>query len=169
MSNDDGPRLVVTNTGAERARTWATEAVSWAVRDLAANLLRIVRGAGKPHEVVGQIAGLTQALASYREAFGHGLLPHELSGMLSIDHPEEWRTGLKNSALHRLYAEERIVRGALQVAASRLVEQRTQERVGERELRDGVRDLEDARAEMRREMEAERVSTSTKRPRRPKL
>jgi hypothetical protein len=47
-------------------------------------------------------------------------------------------------------AEERIIRGVLQVVASRLVHQRTQEAAGDSEMYDGIRSLENLRAEARK-------------------
>ena len=32
----------------ERQREWATSEFSWAIRETAANMIRIIRGAGKP-------------------------------------------------------------------------------------------------------------------------
>lgn len=168
MSNNDTIRLVATTTEAERAHGWAEDQVSWALRNLTANLLRIIRGAGKPHEIVEQSARLTQALVEYQEAVGHWPPSHELSEMLSIDHPGEWRSQSNSSERDFLEATECIVRGALQKAASRLIGQLTQERAGGRELYDGVRDLENARAEMRRERGRERVAAPARQPRKPK-
>jgi hypothetical protein len=34
----------------ERNREWAKHEFSWAIRETAANTLRIIRGAGKPHD-----------------------------------------------------------------------------------------------------------------------
>jgi hypothetical protein len=44
------------------------------------------------------------------------------------------------------HAQQRIIRGALQITASRLLGQSTQERNGQNELHDGIGDLERARA-----------------------
>lgn len=161
-------RLVAENTEVDKARRWATDQVSWALRDMTANLLRIVRGAGKPYEIVRQTDELVQALVAYQRAVGHWPPSHELADILSIDRNEEWRSQLKSSELSRLYAEERIVRGALQKAASRLIGQTTQERAGESEIYDGLRDLDAARAEHRREMDAARMPVRRVAKRRPK-
>ena len=161
-------RAVAENTEADKARQWATGGVSWALRDLTANLLRIVRGAGKPYEIVRQADELLQALVAYQKAVGHWPPSHELAEMLSVDRNEEWRSQLKNSELNRLYAEERIVRGALQKTASRLIGQATQEAAGDSEMYDGLRGLEAARAESRREMEVARPPVRRVAKRRPK-
>jgi hypothetical protein len=39
----------------ERDREWAKREFSWAIRDTAANTLRIIRGAGKPYELLLQM------------------------------------------------------------------------------------------------------------------
>jgi hypothetical protein len=165
MSDKEKPRLVATSTEEElahkraseartraiEARTDATDRVSWALRNMTANLLRIVRGAGKSCEVGGQIEELVQALNGYHKVVGHGPPPEDLSQMLSIDRDEEWCGRASPVELLRTEARDHIVRGALQITASRLVRQLTHEHKGEDELRDGILQLEEARAEMRRE------------------
>jgi hypothetical protein len=70
-----------------------------------------------------------------------------ISEILSIRHREyltktdkawEWEDGIRQ-----------MVAGGLQVAASQLLEQRTQEQAGERELFDGLRVIERQRSENR--------------------
>jgi len=39
----------------DRDREWAKHEFSWAIRDTAANMLRIIRGAGKPYELLVQM------------------------------------------------------------------------------------------------------------------
>lgn len=172
MSDDGIPeerpvRLVANNTEADIARDRATAAVSWKLRNLTANLLRVVRGAGKPHEIAEQAGELVLAVAAYQKAFGHWPPSWELSEMLSIDQPQEGLARLEGHEWSRAHAEHTIVRGALQIAASRLIGQSTQERAGESEMLDGVRSLEAAREEMRREF-ASRASVRGVRPRQPR-
>jgi len=80
------------------------------------------------------------------------------------------RRGLDGAKLDEARAEERAIRGALQVAASRLLGQTTQVRAGKDELSDGARQLVNAYAEQARERErtAEKAAQLTKmvRPRR---
>lgn len=172
MDDDGKPeqsplRVVAENTEADKARLWATRGLSWALRDLAANLLRIVRGAGKPHEIGQQAEALLKAYIEYHEAFGHYPPSYDLTEILSTERSEEWRNRLKGSELSRVYAVEQIVAGSLQIAASRLVGQTTQERAGDSELYAGVRALEAAQEEGWRE-QAAKATTHKPPPRRPR-
>src|SRR6185312_10180354 len=151
MSDEETLRLVAKNTEADLAWNRASEHVYWALRDITANLLRVVRGAGKPYEIVRQTSALVEALVAYQKAVGHWPPSHELAGMLSFERDEQWQSRVSGSALARIYAQERVVRGALQIVASRLIGQTTQERAGDSEMYDGIRDLEAARVEMQRE------------------
>jgi hypothetical protein len=51
-------------------------------------------------------------------------------------------------------AEQSIIRGALQIAASRLIGQRTQEATGHREMYDGLQRLEAIKAQIRKRLRA---------------
>jgi hypothetical protein len=151
MSDDTGPRLVSENSEAQIDRERSAATASWSLRDLASNLLRVIRGAGKPEDIVRQIDELVRVLVAYKDATGQWPPPHELAAMLDIDRTESLRATVKDGELHRLYAQEQIIRGALQQAASRLVGQTTQASAGAHEMHDGIRELEEARAEIRRE------------------
>lgn len=160
MGNDSEPdrpdlRAIAETSAAEIETREASNTLRWALRDLTANLLRIVRGAGRPYSIGQQVEALVAALNGYHDAAGHGPFTEHLTEMLSIDgRIHEWRQRISDSDLHRLYAKEQIVRGALQQAASRLVDQRTQERAGESEMHDGIRNLEAAREKGRKERKA---------------
>lgn len=54
-------RLVSENSEAELARHTAEGQVKWKIRELAADLLRIIRGAGKPYEIMRQMVELSEA------------------------------------------------------------------------------------------------------------
>jgi hypothetical protein len=149
-----GLRVVAENSSAALAEKAPNDRLTWALRDLAANLLRIIRGAGRPPTLVANMDAVIRGIEDYRETTGHWPWPEEYSAALSIDRDDEWRRGLKGFERDSFYAEERIIRGALQQAASRLVGQKTQERMGESEMYDGIHDLEKAREEMRKEREA---------------
>jgi hypothetical protein len=134
-------RIVCSNTEADLAqrravrRRRSTEAeVGFALRRLAANLLRIIRGAGQPSDVVDQLTAVLKAIEAHRAA--GGLLSEDcVAPMLRLDYPE--RHGL--DAERR--AESFIVHAALQVAASRLMDQSFQERAGQIEMRQGVDEI----------------------------
>jgi hypothetical protein len=94
--------------------------VEYALRQLTANLLRVTRGAGRPSEVPAQALSLLEPCQEFRQV-GH-------------DAPDF------NHAVHT------IVRGALQMTASRLLGQLTQERTGENEFYDRIDDFQRERA-----------------------
>lgn len=117
-------------------RSRATAAVGWALRELTANLIRVSRGAGKSYEIVRQIAASRDALAEYLSVVGHLPSSAELDDMLRL-----------SSNAHNSWAraERTIIRGALQVAASSLVEQNTQKQAGLEEVHRGVDAIEQLR------------------------
>jgi len=135
-------KLVSENSEAELARRQAIDKVRLALRELAANLMRIVRGDGKPWEVGQQAQELVNTLVAYREACGHMPDPDEITAALSI---EDKAGGLSDVALDRLDARDTIVRGCLQIAASELLSQNTQLAAGWHEMHEGIRNLEDVR------------------------
>jgi hypothetical protein len=143
-------RLAAENPHADPARRRAIAAVSWPLRDLASNLMRVVRGAGKPHEIVRQTRALMEAFADYHEATGEPPSADVLADILSIERDPEIIQHLERHQVDRLDAEQLVIHGALQVAASRLVEQKTQETVGRHELHEGVRAIREADDEVRR-------------------
>ena len=118
-----------------------------ALCELTANLLRITRGAGRPYDVFEQALHLLQACKEFREQLGHppdAEFPQMLDTAPEFDAPEDDR------ALHT------IVRGAFQFTASCLIGQRLQINAGERELYDGIGELERLRAERRARLSGKR-------------
>ncbi|RWM94615.1 MAG: hypothetical protein EOR86_15575 [Mesorhizobium sp.] len=161
MTKADDPkphlRLAVENSQTELDRKWAKGEIEWPLRDLASNIIRVVRGAGKSYEIVGQCVAVIKAYQQYRETIG--CLPDswEIDRILSIQpagadgeqYGERWE---------REHARETIVRGSLQIAASRLAGQNTQEQRGRSEMMSGVNDILSIREEARkRTAEAERA------------
>jgi hypothetical protein len=118
-----------------------------ALRELTANLLRITHGAGRPYEVFEQALRLLQACKEFREQLGHPPDP-EFSQMLN--------TAPEFDAPEGDHARHNIVRGALQITASCLIGQRLQINAGERELNDGILELERLRAERRARLSGKR-------------
>ena len=55
----------------ERDREGAEQEFSYAIRDCAANMLRIVRGAGKGYEILRQMQTAIEAAVKFREVHGH--------------------------------------------------------------------------------------------------
>ncbi len=155
-------RLVSSRTSSERERVDRERRTEFAkldvddrLKSLAANILRVVRGAGRAYEIPEQIYACALAIQAYRDAAGLGLSDYELSEMLSV---REEHHGKGYSAADWDWASgiEQMMRGGLQLAASRLLEQRTQEQAGQSEMFDGARAIERSREERRREFHPNR-------------
>jgi hypothetical protein len=128
------------NLEQQRKEQRCRESVGNALRELTANLLRITRGAGRPYQVFGQALQLLEACKEFREQLGY---PPDAEFSQMLDTAPEFDAPDDDDARHT------IVRGALQLTASRLVDQRLQIKAGECELFDGIQDLARLRAERR--------------------
>jgi len=131
-----------------RAREIASDDFRWALVDLAVNVIRVTRGAGKAYEVGRQANKLIETMQAHWDAFGH--YPAEADFHEALRHTadrdpeyglEQWRRD----------AFAQIIRGSLQVTASRLAGQPTQVAAGEDEMWRGLRYYEEWREEQRRE------------------
>jgi hypothetical protein len=144
-------KVVSENSEAELAQREAMGQVRWALRDLAANLMRIIRGAGKPWEIGQQAQALINSIIAYREAAGYSPSSDEnYKSPIARRWPGRVDRFDKHGSRNRMWAEDIVIRGCLQIAASRLLYQNTQRRAGEHEMYDGLRDLEEARKEARK-------------------
>jgi hypothetical protein len=135
--------------------------MSWPLRVLAANLLRIIRGAGKPDELEGQCENALAAMQAYLGATGSFPSPHIAhllrmstrrtraigAGRATEADIERWNANGENA---REDALETICRGALQMVASGLVGQLPQENAGESEIYRGLVVIEELREANRR-------------------
>jgi hypothetical protein len=108
---------------------YSREDVERGLRRLTANLMRIVRGAGKPYELMDELDALVTAINEY---YQHSKQPLNLASMLAMA-PEEPILGY-----------DVIVSGALRTVAARILGERTQERLGENEIAAGIRYREEA-------------------------
>lgn len=141
---DQSPlKLISEKSERELEAARALEALRWPMKELAANLLRVVRGAGRAYELPEQMVSVLECMEVYRSIVGHYPTDYEISDCVNLRHLD--RRGGEID-----YALESIVQGALQVAASTLVGQSTQSKAGERELIQGVEELERAREENRK-------------------
>ncbi|WP_127088313.1 hypothetical protein [Aquabacter cavernae] len=155
MSQDDDrpPRPPLTVVAQNDDRAIRLEGVKQALeadlRALAANVMRVARGAGKAYEIGRQCKAVAGRFEEYRSVAGHYPPTHEIDAAIAI------RREIPSAASDREYERSRgidtVMRGALQAAASHLVGQRTQEAAGETQLLEGVRILEKLREENRRE------------------
>jgi hypothetical protein len=157
-----GPRLVASTDTAEIARRrseddrqFAIDKLKLAVTQLAANMLRTIAGGGSTYDIVRQISEVIHTFVDLKE-LGEpypGLVINETLRSFAdrdIDDArftDEDRTRWHNDGtFDREYAVDRIVTGALRLAASRALGQRTQERSGEKIIYESILALEDARA-----------------------
>lgn len=132
--------LVSDNSDEEIARQRALQDLRWPMKDLAANLLRVVRGAGRPYELGPQMVEVLDALQAYKEVVGYYPSSQEIGDTINIRDLNNGRP-FDDMSL----AVDVVVQGALQKAASQLVGQSTQEAAGKSEMFVGIREIETIR------------------------
>jgi hypothetical protein len=130
--------LSVAVGSAEQAKIDASDAVRWALTDLAANMLRVCRGAGRPWDIGPQCSDIVQAYERYREA--HGCYPSSDEVQAAVAVPRDEQTPDRDYE----YAVQDLVAGSLQLAASRMLGQRMQIARAETQLRDGFNGMQRA-------------------------
>jgi hypothetical protein len=143
-------------------RKFAQDKLSWAIRELASNLMRILAGGGKSYEILAQIKALAEACTACDDAGVpvtgfvleqalRGATESRLAELQSDPDParrpteEQMDRWAENGELATEHGREAIVRAALRVMASRIVGQGTQERTAEHALFDGIRWIEEGR------------------------
>ena len=141
-------KIIAENAEAELARRRSIDDLSWALQDTTSNLMRIVRGAGNPHMLIQQLQRLLGAFEQYREVAGP-IPADRISAILSMERERDPRDNVNDFELAQIEAEQQVIRGALQFAASRLVGQLTHQAKGKEEMYDGIREIERVRAERR--------------------
>ena len=104
------------------ARDRALAGVERAVRELAANILCVVRGKGKPDLIAAQAEALVNTIDTHRSIAGCPPSAKEIATVLNIATKEE-RVVLLNGA--KLRATQRAISSALKIAATRLGEIRS--------------------------------------------
>ena len=143
----------------------AEQELADALREAAANVLRIIRGAGKPHALIKQFDDVIGAAIRFKEGAGH-LPPSQVwtralavddeadeifakhaSGQIKQESIDRWD---EDGTFDRMYAEGAIQRGALQIIASKLLDQHLQVSAGESEMQDGIRRVIAARERQRK-------------------
>ncbi|MBV8800665.1 MAG: hypothetical protein JO208_12760 [Alphaproteobacteria bacterium] len=125
----------------------AGQEIEHALKALAANILRVVRGAGKPVDLPLQAQRFLTSIMEYHEREGHYPEPELFAETIRLcdyhEHPgaiyDEWYA-----------AERQIVRGSLQIVASEMLRQLTVCRTGEKEMLEGAEALEAIREKNRR-------------------
>ncbi len=112
--------------------------LTWALQDLAANLIRVVRGAGKPHLLRDYAVAFLNAIEDYKEVTGSSPDPDLLAKILSIERDPVILRQVGDDERLRDNLQRDIVRGSLQIAASRLIRQVAQEQIGDSELMQAI-------------------------------
>jgi hypothetical protein len=165
----------------ERAREWASREFSQAIRDTAANMLRMIRGAGKPYEVLLQMRRTIDSAIKFQELHDHWPSSATIVNALQLEGAYETAVArarerndqasidrwTEDGTFDEMMAEHTILCGALQIVASELVGQTLQKQSGEREFHDGIREWVKVHDER---MLKRRQTTTTSRPgtRKPK-
>jgi hypothetical protein len=161
-------KVVDENSEADIARQQAKWRVDTARRNLAGNLIRVVRGAGRAWDLPQQTQELLQAFIEYQEAAGHLPSSQEMEKALSIDIDRDQLDSTDGEYRAKVAAREMIIGGALRMAAARILDQRLQVVAGEKEFDDGLRYLEQARETLRNKRQAEQAQWPLQQPPRPK-
>jgi hypothetical protein len=152
MSDEELPsrpalRVVSSQTDAEIDRERLVSRVQADLRVLTANLFRVARGAGRPYDIVRDVDRLNTSLSAHWDALQMWPSSYEFSRAIDVALDREDRRGLSDEAYSEAVGLEYAIRGSLQIAASRLMGQATQERRGESELYDGFREMRRLREE----------------------
>lgn len=128
--------LVSTNSQNDIDRNRTKEVFEHNLRELAANLLRIIRGAGKPYCLLSDMADCLESVAAYYKA--HGCVPDSEVISLALDPDrafeeerpwmkqrsnEDLRRWMVDGTFERMRRERNVRRAALQITASLLLNQ----------------------------------------------
>jgi uncharacterized membrane protein YccC len=141
-------RVVSERSERELQQEYASSTFERAVRELAANIMRVSRGAGRPVEIAPQALAVSKAAQAFWDA--HQRWPaDELHRFLDVSAP--YRADRSEHADAWQSAEDEIVDGALQIAASTLLGQLTQRAAGDKQMIRGVQEIERLREANRRE------------------
>lgn len=122
-------RIVSEQSDEVIARRKARAAIAYPLRVMAANIIRIVRGAGEPRYLIDQMGDVARAFEEYRTAYGHLPLGPDVQEALSFK--DDWRrvhpwmeAGRGDELDHELEAADyQMVRGALQMVAAMLIDE----------------------------------------------
>jgi hypothetical protein len=145
---------------ADLGRRKAEAGVAQALRELAANLIRIVRGAGNPDDLMRQALAFIQTVADHKERLGAYPAGHMIADALDIARDQALLARLDAGQVGRTEAEEHIIQGALQIAAARLLGQKAHESRAYNKMLDGVLEI----VRLNREARAREKTAATARP-----
>jgi hypothetical protein len=106
----------------ELARERALDGVQRAVRELAANILNIVRGAGRSEVIAAQAQALVHAIEAHRNIAGCAPSSSEIAGALNIVANADRVAMLNIQHRAELHATQSMIFGALMIAGARLTD-----------------------------------------------
>ncbi|HZG10171.1 MAG TPA: hypothetical protein VEZ70_14440 [Allosphingosinicella sp.] len=156
MADPDGEplklRVAASQSDAQLAASDVLAALKWPLREMAANLLRVVRGAGKPYEIGSNAATVLRAFQDYRAVVGHYPSSDEIAALLDIKPDPARYEGASDDYISQGFAMQQVMRGGLQLAASTLLDQSTQKAAARSEILDGVDAFERAFERLRGEV-----------------
>lgn len=128
------PEEEVARRRAQEAEEEARDVALDALVTMTANLLRIARGSGKPYEVWHYATAYLEAEDELHTLRGRGLSQFEITTALDASAAEREPNEGDEHAYHVHDAKHFAVKGALQLAASRLLGDRLRMAAGESEL-----------------------------------
>lgn len=119
------------------------------LRELAANLMRIARGSGRPELVLEQALALVGCFEAHREIAGEDLAAAQVAEALRLAEISEDEEAVWSDWDRAIRA---MVQGSLQVAAAELMAQHAQAAAGRKELFAGYRNIEKLHARQLRRL-----------------
>ena len=108
------------------SREEALNQVGHSLRALAANLVCIVRGTGKPLELGRDVDAFTAALGAFEGTTGDHPKAWEFAEMLRVDLEAKGSTPTSEEEMAVQYALHAIVQASLQLATARLLRKETE-------------------------------------------
>lgn len=112
------------------------------LRGLAANLMSVSRGGGKPWALRSEVAAVEREFEAYRAVIGGYPSSEELSTMLHLGDAPQKPTPPSKEELEWALSLTAAVRGGLRIAAARLLDLPSEESAGETELYYGINGME---------------------------
>ena len=152
-------KLVVENDPAEVKRRREFHNVRFFLVKLAANMLRVSRGAGRPSDIVEQCLALLESFEDYRKEVGQYPLPQDIADALNFRNSRVSH-GYPDYVSGRTTAIQEIIAGSLQYVASEYLNQHPQIATAKNQLQDGIRQLDAFHAAERKEWQKERVKAA---------
>jgi len=146
-------KLVIDNSEREIQEKYAKAQAEHCFNILAANILRVLRGSGQPYSLHIDAANFVNAFTKAQETGrmpNLGLWPTNAEHMRTLGTEQDRERWREDGSLGQANAEDNVIAGALQVVASRLLDQKSQESKGEHEVRQGIMEWSRIREERRR-------------------